>query len=232
MRFGVIGGSNLYNSYLLADAMRTPVATAYGSVDVYQSGNIAFIPRHGGRRTIPPHMINHRANLSALRDIGVRKVIGVCMTGSLKKAIKPPAILIPHDYVSLWSVPTFFDQRVEHVTPLLDQQLRKRIISAARKNRIPVREKGIYVQTIGPRLETQAEIRILKNYGDVVGMTMASEATLAQELGLGYAAVCTVDNYANGIVKKPLDFKRILEDAEAHAGNLLRLLKKSVEDSR
>jgi len=232
MLVGVIGGSNLYDTFLFAQARRKSVATSYGVADVYQNESIAFIPRHGSRRTIPPHMINYRANLAALQAVGVRKVVGVCMVGSLKKAIKPPTILIPHDYVSLWSVPTFFNDRVEHLTPLLDQSLREHLISTARKNKIRVHEKGVYVQTSGPRLETEAEIRILKNYGDVVGMTMASEATLAQELGLGYAAVCTVDNYANGIAKSPLDFRKILEDAALHKESVVRLVVKSIEGLR
>lgn len=227
---GVIGGSNLYSTFLFREAKRKVVETAFGQAEMYFTENIAFIPRHGSGRNIPPHRINHRANLSALSEAGVSKVVGLCMAGSLKKSIKPPAIVIPHDYISFQDVPTFFDDKLVHITPRLDETLRGQIRKTASKNRIRIFDNGVYVQTRGPRLETEAEVRVLKEYADIVGMTMASEATLAQELDMGYAALCSVDNYANGIANNPLDFRRILKDAESHNSLLLRLLLKTLED--
>jgi 5'-methylthioadenosine phosphorylase len=152
------------------------------------------------------------------------------MTGSLKKAIKPGSLVIPDDYLSFSVIPTFFKDRIIHITPALDESLRASIINAARKGRIKIVPTGVYVQTAGPRLETKAEIGILKNYGDIIGMTLASEATLAQEIGLGYAAICTVENYANGLSKAPLDFDNIAKEGVKHSINELSLLSKVVED--
>lgn len=232
MLVGVIGGSNLYETFLFAGARKKSVMTTYGSTDLYLQDDIVSIPRHGSSRNIPPHMVNNHANIQALYDIGVSKIIGVCMVGSLKKKIKPPAIVIPHDYLSFWGIPTFFSDRIVHITPMLDETLRRHIINTAKKNKIKLYDKGVYVQTFGPRLETQAEVSVLKNYGDVVGMTMASEATLAQELGLGYAAICTVDNYAHGVSKSQLDFKKIIENAKLHSSNVVRLVVKTIEGLR
>ncbi|MFH1126407.1 MAG: 6-oxopurine nucleoside phosphorylase, partial [Candidatus Altiarchaeota archaeon] len=107
--------------------------------------------------------------------------------------------------------------------------LRQHILSIARKNRIKLHDKGVYVQTAGPRLETKAEINVIKKWGDVVGMTMASEAILAQERGLAYAAVCTVDNYAHGISKEILDFKRVMEEAASHSKKAVDFVVKAAE---
>ncbi|MBM3309060.1 MAG: MTAP family purine nucleoside phosphorylase [Candidatus Altiarchaeales archaeon] len=232
MKVGITGGSNLYKTLFFVESRKQLVETEYGSAEVYLKDNVAFIPRHGSRMNIPPHKINHRANMQAFQELGVSKILAVCMTGSLKKKIKPPVIVIPDDYVSFWNIPTFFDDRIVHINPMLDEALRKHIIETARKNKIKIYDKGVYVQTHGPRFETEAEINILKNFGDVVGMTMASEATLAQELGVGYAAVCSVDNYAHGIANSQLDFKKILENATLHSSNVVRLVVKAVEGLR
>lgn len=232
MLVGIIGGSNIYNTPLLTNAQKKSVKTPYGTVEFYLKDGVAFLPRHGGSRDVPPHKINHRANIKALCDLGVSKIIGLCMTGSLNKKIRPHAIVIPDDYVSLWNVQTFFDNEIVHITPTLDEELRRLIIKTARENKITIREKGVYVQTTGPRLETKAEIKILSNYGDIVGMTMASEATLAQELGLSYAAICSVDNYANGISQKPLDFNNVLEESGKNTGRITQLTLKTLEKLR
>jgi 5'-methylthioadenosine phosphorylase len=232
IRVGVIGGSNLYKSFLFNESHRRTVKTDYGNADIYLDDNIIFIPRHGSSRDIPPHMINHRANIKALQDAGAAAIIGVCMVGSMNKKIKHPSIVIPHDYISLWNIPTFFDKTIVHITPKLDEELRTHLISTAKKEKIKIYDKGVYVQTVGPRLETRAEINLLKNYGDIIGMTMASEATLAQELNLPYAAICTVDNYAHGVIKEQLKFEKVLKDAQMHNKNAVRLAVKAAESLR
>jgi len=100
--------------------------------------------------------------------------------------------------------PTFYEEEAKFIIPELSAQLRAVLIKILRKLKIKFNQKGVYFQTKGPRFETRAEIRLLKNFADVVGMTMASEATLADELGLEYISLFSIDNYANGIVKKPL----------------------------
>ena len=123
---------------------------------------------------------------------------------------------MPDDFVGFWDIPTFYDDRVVHVTPSLDPALREALVAAARVVHATVRDRGVYVQTKGPRLETRAEIAFFKTIGDIVGMTMASEATLASELGIPYASLCTVDNFAHGIVDEPLSFEQIRETQRAN----------------
>lgn len=125
--------------------------------------------------------------------------------------------VVPHDWVAFWNVPTFFDEEVRHVTPALDDRLRKVFVAAARTSKARVSSRGVYVQATGPRLETRAEIAFFRRLGDVVGMTVASEATLAAELELPYAALCSVDNYCNGIGRTPLTYAEIVRTQERNA---------------
>lgn len=220
---GLIGGSALGDAFELEEEQTKFLVTPHGApsdpprVGHHHGVSVAFLPRHGKDHRIPPHKLNHRANLWALKEIGVTHILGTSSTGSLKKTIRPGTFVVPHDFVSFWHVPTFHDDRVVHVTPSLDETLRNALIAGAKKAKATVRDQGVYVQTIGPRLETRAEISFFKTIGDVVGMTMASEATLATEIGLAYAALCTVDNFAHGLVDEPLSFETIRETQRANA---------------
>ncbi|MFQ5919447.1 MAG: MTAP family purine nucleoside phosphorylase [Thermoplasmata archaeon] len=217
-RLGIIGGSGLSQSGLLGQAERREVETPHGSPSgALEVGEVTFLARHGADHRIPPHRINHRANLWAMKEAAVSAIVGISSTGSLRVEIAPGTLVVPDDYVSFWEIPTFFDEEVQHVTPTLDPDLRRRLVRAARRRGAHVQDGGVYVQTRGPRLETKAEIRILRRFGDLVGMTMAAEATLAQELDLAYASLCTVDNYAHGITKEPPTFEDIRRTQESNA---------------
>ncbi|RLI87511.1 MAG: 6-oxopurine nucleoside phosphorylase [Candidatus Altiarchaeales archaeon] len=227
---GIIGGTNLYEIEFPGKTKEKEIETEYGIVYALVGEKFLFIPRHGKNRDIPPHRINHRANITALKEHDIEVIIGVTSVGSLKKEIPPRSLVVPDDYINLWNIPTFFDSKIVHITPCLDKNLRKKIISIAKRLKIDVIEKGIYVQTSGPRLETKAEVSLLKNYADIVGMNMASEATLAKEKGIGYANISSVDNYAHGVVEEELDFKKVVEKASKEMGDLERLLKGLIEE--
>ncbi|MBS3136133.1 MTAP family purine nucleoside phosphorylase [Candidatus Woesearchaeota archaeon] len=210
-RIGFIIGSGFSGEGALEGAEQRIIKTQYGNVFLYQKGKVVFLPRHGKGKNIPPHRVNHRANICALNLHGVEKIVGINSVGSLKESIKPGTIVAPSDYVH-FSPPTFFDFELRFIIPQLDQALIGEIAAASKKTKIAVKKSGIYVQTRGPRLETKAEIKIISKWGDIVGMTMASEATLAQELGIKYAAICSVDNYANGIREiKTQEFSKMRE---------------------
>jgi len=218
----IIGGSALGDAFQLEEEQARFLVTPHGApsdpprVGTYAGVPVAFLPRHGKDHRIPPHKLNHRANLWALKEIGATHILGTSSTGSLKKTIHPGHFVVPHDFVGFWNIPTFYDDRVVHSTPSLDAGLREALIAAAREARATVKDRGVYVETTGPRLETRAEIAFFQTIGDVVGMTMASEATLASELGLPYASLCTVDNFAHGIVDEPLSFEQIRETQRAN----------------
>ncbi len=224
MKLGVIGGTSIFGTKFLTNFIEEEIETRYGKVHVVKSGDVVFLPRHGKNNNVPPHRINYRANIMALKDTGVEKIIAISSVGSLKRGIKPGSILIPKDYINLWNIQSYYDDEIVHITPELDEGTRKIIIQTAKKLRIRIIERGIYFQASGPRLETRAEINLIRNYADVIGMTMASEATLARELDIGYAGICSVDNYCHGIIDEKLDFRKVLERASKDRGNLIRLL--------
>jgi len=145
--------------------------------------------------------------MAALALAGVDRVVAFGSSGSLNREIRPGSLVIPDDYMSMTDIPSIHDHAVEHVMPALSPELSDelhRIIPAARQG-------GTYVQTRGPRFETCAEIAALSRSADLVGMTLASEATLARELGIPFAAICTVDNYANGLADGVLTWEEVLE---------------------
>jgi 5'-methylthioadenosine phosphorylase len=215
----LIGGTIYLNSQVLEGAEKTEIDTEFGKAALMQNDKAVFLARHGLEKNIPPHMINHRANMTALKQCGVRKIIGTSSTGSLHHAIPPGALMIPDDYISLWcgSGDTLFDHRLEHITPALDEDLRQTIINACKKLSISVLDRGTYFQTKGPRLETKAEVRFLQGFADIVGMTMGSEAAVAQEAGLQYACIASVDNYANGLSETPLSVAEIYKNSGRNA---------------
>jgi 5'-methylthioadenosine phosphorylase len=232
---GLIGGSGLRGPSLLESQERRGLDTPYGKTSEppvtgrHRGTSVVFVSRHGEQHRVPPHRVNHRANLWALKELGATAVLATASTGSLKKSIRPGSFVVPHDYVAFWSIPSFHEDDVVHVTPDLDANLRDILVTAGKAAGASMRSRGVYVQTSGPRLETPAEIRHFATLGDVVGMTMASEATLANELGLPYAAVCSVDNYANGIVERPLTFDQIRATQARNQNTLRRIVEQALE---
>lgn len=185
---------------------------------------VLMIARHGMPPSIPPHRINHRANISCLKDEGVDAIISVCSTGSLKREITVPTIAIPSDYIDLFSNTTFFDEEIHHATPGFDEDIQSRLAEASRSSGIEPLIDVTYVQMRGPRLETRAEIGLISTWGDVVGMNLGPEATLAAEMDVPIGSILTVDNFANGIVDEHLDFKDILRDARKRYKDVLKIL--------
>lgn len=213
---GIIGGTSLLYTALPA-LEKKQVDTPFGNAELFV-GDVALLMRH--QRDLPPHRINFRATMAALAITGVDRIIAFGSSGSLNHDITPGSLVIPTDYVSLAEIPSIHDHAVEHVmpelSPGLSQELR-RIIPAARLG-------GTYVQTRGPRFETPAEIAVLSRFADLVGMTLASEATLARELSIPFAALCTVDNYANGLADGVLTWDEVLEISRQYRERTAQIL--------
>lgn len=206
---GIIGGTSLLFSSL-PKLKKETVATPFGSAEILK-GDIVMLMRHQFGR--PPHRINYRANLAALALAGVDRIVAFGSSGSLKKEIPPGTVLIPTDYLSVTDIPSIHDHKIEHVMPELPREFAQELSRAVPDARLG----GVYVQTRGPRIETVAEVAALSRVADVVGMTVASEATLACELGMDFAALCTIDNYANGLGKDVLSFDHILSTAKENS---------------
>lgn len=232
---GILGGTNLSDPALLGETREVDAETPFGPPsDKVFAGAVAgtsflLLPRHGRDHTIPPHRVNHRANVAALKFRGASKILAVSSVGSLHEAIEPATLLVPDDFLAFWDIPTFYDDRVVHITPAFDEELRRTLVEAAEALGVPVRDGGVYVQTRGPRLETKAEIRLFRAYGDVVGMTMASEGTLAVETGLGFAGLCSVDNYAHGVTDEPPRYEEIRQRARTNAERVAGVVRRVLE---
>ena len=208
----IIGGSGLTQLANLEvthrEVMRTPYGDPSGAVTFGQLGGqpVAFLARHGYGHTIPPHEVNYRANLWALHKIGASGVVSVASVGSIRADLKPGDIVIPHQLIDYtWGRKSTYHEgcgvAVRHVdfTDPYDPALRQRLIEAAARAGITVSDAAVYAVTQGPRLETAAEIdRFERDGADLVGMTAMPEAVLARELGLPYAAINLVANYAAG----------------------------------
>jgi 5'-methylthioadenosine phosphorylase len=164
--------------------------------------------------------------------MGVTQVIGVYSTGSLRDFLPPGTLVVPDDFICLYPMPTSVSDRPHHITPALDKGLRQDLIRAAEDVEISVRDGGVYWQTAGPRLETKSEIRMMAGVADLVGMTMASEAVLAEEFGMAFAAVCSIDNYAHGIGNEILEDAAIRSRARQSAAGIGRLITLCLERFR
>jgi 5'-methylthioadenosine phosphorylase len=199
---GIIGGTSVLFSRL-PHLEKRYVATPFGSVELL-SGEIVMLMRHQNGH--PPHRINYRANLAALALAGADRVVAFGSSGSLKPEIAPGSLVIPTDYISVTDIPSIHDHAIMHVSPKISSDMSDtlaRIVPDARYG-------GVYIQTRGPRIETVSEVRALSTIADIVGMTLASEATLACELGMEFCALCTVDNYANGLGTQEVTYEHIL----------------------
>ncbi|MEA1924019.1 MAG: MTAP family purine nucleoside phosphorylase [Pseudomonadota bacterium] len=223
-KVAVIGGSGVLEIELFAGLKKREIKTGYGRVMVEEGGGGLFFLQRHQTPPVPPHKLNHHANLAALKECGVKYIVAVNSTGSLRSEFAPGSLLVPDDYFNPWAIKTFFDDRLEFVTPGLSETVRRAIIEAAGELSVELVDRGTYIQTTGPRFETLAEVRVLAGWGSVVGMTMANEATLARELGLEYASLCLVDNYANGVCDQVVDFNEIEKSQQKNSRILARLL--------
>jgi 5'-methylthioadenosine phosphorylase len=184
-------------------------------VRVQRSADFVFLRRHGEGTPHLPHRVPHHAHVLALEALGVDRVVGLTSTGSLREALSPGTIVVPEDYLSRHAPPTFAGDGPLHIVPQLDPELGSLLEGVARGAagalpsgpRPAIHVGGVYAETRGPRFETRAEIRSLARDADVVGMTAASEATLCQERGMGYAILSLVDNWAHGVVAEPLSLE-------------------------
>lgn len=213
MSIAIIGGTGLTSLKHLNITSREVVHTPYGEPSgIITHGelhgcDVLFLPRHGYSHTIPPHRVNYRANLWALRHLGVDRLIAVAAVGGVTESMAPGRIVIPDQIIDYtWGrAHTFFEDDLTHVTHVdfthpYDRGLRERMIASARSAGLEAGESGTYGATQGPRLETAAEIRRLRQDGcNLVGMTGMPEASLARELDIAYAACAVVANWAAGL---------------------------------
>lgn len=178
--------------------------------------------RHGeGKAYRLPHRVDHTANLRSLAEAGCDRVLGVCSVGSLRAELEVGSLVCPDDFIALQLELTTFEDARGHMTPGFDAGWRREVVSTWEAGGAgALRDGGVYWQTVGPRFETPAEVRLIAAHADVVGMTLASECVVAGELGLRYAGVCVVDNLANEISGRPLSAGEVERNRQANAATL------------
>ncbi|WP_368292745.1 S-methyl-5'-thioadenosine phosphorylase [Dehalobacter sp. TBBPA1] len=221
MDFALIGGTGVEN-LTLDDRTEKTVETPYGFVQLAEGfiGGIGmvFLKRHGAKHTCPPHLINYRANIWALKKIGVKKILSTGAVGSLSEAYRIGDIVLPDQFLDFTKsrAATFFEdgeQGVLHVdvSEPYCPDVRNHIIEGAARSGLNVKNGGVYVCTEGPRFETPAEINMFRMLGGhLVGMTGVPEVVLARELGMCYATMALVTNQAAGIKKDPLTHAKVI----------------------
>jgi len=227
-KIGIIVGTLFDSEKFLGKLRKMIIVSKHGFASpIYTRGNLVLMLRHkspgGGYRL--PHCINYPANIAAFRKLGVQEVVAVASSGSLKKNIPPDSLVIPSDFLSLYPLPTAITKAPRHPTPRFDTAVRQRLVAATIAAGYDFFDGGVYWQTPGPRLETRAEITAMSSFVDIVGMTIAAEATLCAEMNLPYAVICSVDNYAHGIEGKPLDAQDIASSARRNSAKIIAILK-------
>ncbi len=239
----IIGGSGLTQLSNMADVRREVARTPYGepssalTFGTVGGKAVVFLARHGYGHTIPPHLVNYRANIWALKQARVREIMAVAAVGSIREDLPPGTLVVPHQIIDYtWGrKSTFFEgdgAPVRHVdfTHPYDEALRERLLAAAAAAGEAAFHGGVYAAMQGPRLETAAEIdRLERDGADLVGMTGMPEAALARELDLPYAAINVVVNYAAGrsSSKKGIEFEDIepvLQDSMVRVRSILEHL--------
>jgi len=217
-RLAIVGGHSLLDTNY-ASAENTPHVV---------------LQRHGppGRRSVA-HLVDHVANMRSLVAQGCDRVLAICSVGGTRLEHGVGTFLAPDDFIALHTSISIYDDFRGHAIPSFDLEWRRTVIdvwNGGASDIAPLKDGGVYWQAFGPRFETPAEIRFISQFADVVGMTMASECIVAGELGLAYAAVCIVDNLANGLTERPLTWEEFEDGKRANEVALIAALDRVVPE--
>lgn len=237
--FAVIGGTGMTEIEGLEVIHREVVHTPYGEPSGpithgrIDGKRIAFLARHGYTHNIPPHRVNYRANIWALKSLGVEKIVAIAAVGGITPAMQPMRLVIPDQIIDYtWGRKhTFYEEGLSHVTHIdfswpYCAEVRDALLKAAEMAGLDVVKKATYGATQGPRLETAAEIARMERDGcDLVGMTAMPEAALARELGLCYAACAVVANWAAGKDAQEITMDEIRHNLNVGMANARALLR-------
>ena len=233
----IIGGSGLET--LLEDMEQIRVGTPYGlpppiSIGEIDGKSVAFLPRHGVHHSVPPHKVNYCANIYALFEMGVKRILATNAVGAINVDFKPGDLVVPHDLVDFTKFRqlTFYDDApVTHVdmSQPFCPEVRALLIKTIKKRSAQVWNRAVLVCTEGPRFETSAEIEMFRRLGcDLVGMTVVPEAVLARELEICYATVSFVSNMAAGIQQR-LTAQEVAEVAKEKTPIIEQILRETIE---
>ena len=236
MKIGLICGQEI--NELINDSEEIIVETNYGNTLInfkkLENNDVFFINRHGENKKIPPHNINYRANIQALKSCNIENIISIFTVGSMKKTILTGDFVIPNDFIDFTKSRclTYFENDRVHIdmnNPFCPS-LRKLLIESCKiVDDKKIHNRGVYLTTEGPRLETSSEINLFSNYADIVGMTLVPEIILAREQNMCYAALCVVCNMAAGL-QNELKTDEISKTFIDKKPVIINLIKKSIKN--
>ena len=237
---GIFGGTGIYDSGLLKDSKEITIDTPYGktsdsiTIGDFDGTKIAFLPRHGKKHTIPPHMINYRANIWAFKELGVKRIIAPSAVGSLKENLQPGDFALPTQFLDFTkSRETSFSEngKVIHISVAYPfcPELQEAVIETVQVNSmvdtdVTLHQDCTYVCIEGPRFSTKAESKFFKSTGaDIIGMTLVPECQLAREAQICYVSISTVTDY-DVWAEKPVTAKEVLETLSKNVEKTKKLL--------
>ena len=238
---GIFGGTGIYDSGVLQNSKEITIDTPYGktsdsiTIGEFNKKKIAFMPRHGKKHTIPPHMINYRANIWAFKELGVKRIVAPSAVGSLKENFRPGNFALPTQFLDFTkSRETSFSEngRVIHISVAepFCPELQKAIINSAENQDVILHENCTYVCIEGPRFSTKAESKFFKSTGaDIIGMTLVPECQLGREAQICYVSVSTVTDY-DVWAEKPVTAKEVLETLSKNVEKTKELLKVLIDN--
>ena len=241
VEIGIFGGTGIYDSGLLKESNEITIETPYGkpsdviTVGVFKERKIAFMPRHGRKHTIPPHMINYRANIWAFKELGVKRIIAPSAVGSLKEKLKPGHFVLPTQFLDFTkSREGSFSKegRVIHISVAdpFCPELQHTILKAAKNQDVTIHKDCTYVCIQGPRFSTRAESKFYKSTGaDIIGMTLVPECQLAREAQMCYASISTVTDY-DVWAEKPVTAKEVMEILSKNSDTTKKMLTVLIND--
>lgn len=236
---GIIGGTGVYDPKIFEEVRDIEVSTPFGepsdlvSIGVYKNTRVAFIPRHGRNHTIPPHRVNYRANVWALKQLGVERIIASSAVGSLRDDYAPGNFVVPDQFIDRTKkrLDTFYDGgQIYHVSSAdpFCPQLRMFFIDVARGLGLDIKKNGTYVCIEGPRFSTRAESKLFRMWNaDIIGMTLYPECVLAREAELCYVSIGMVTDY-DVWAEKPVSTKEVIGTMHKNAENFKRLIVEAI----
>ncbi len=240
-KVAVIGGTGLYKLDFLENEAEIVVETKYGSLTLtegeYKGNRVYFMTRHGGGHTVPPHLVNYKANIAALKKLAVDAIISTAAVGTIREEMPPGSRIVIDQFIDFTKhrSPTFYEGdegfvvHTDFSEPYCPE-IRASLLQAGALLGLDLVDGGCYVCCEGPRFETPAEIKMIKLWGgDLVGMTNYPEVVLAREAGLCYATLALPTNFAAGISPVPLTHEEVLEEMEKGYVYLNKLLALTIE---
>lgn len=240
VEIGIFGGTGIYDSGLLEDAKEVDIDTPFGkpsdtiTVGTFKGRKIAFLPRHGKKHTIPPHMINFKANIWAFKELGVTRIIAPSAVGSLKEELEPGNFVLPSQFLDFTkSRDGSFseDGRVIHISVAdpFCPELQSSITEVTDNQNMHIHKDCTYVCIEGPRFSTKAESKFYRTTGaDIIGMTLVPECQLAREAQICYASISTVTDY-DVWAEKPVTAKEVLETLSKNVEGTKKILTELIE---